>query len=108
MALDVQAEKLPDSKPSAKIKLEPLEVLVTEGVTEGVNVLVGVDDGPTVVAVEVGVLEGVIEGVSEGPLVFVGDGVFVRVEVLVGVINGKMYWITSLGRWVEIVESEVL
>ena len=42
LVFDVQAVRLPDSNPSAKIRSDPLDVPVTEGVTKGVNVLVGV------------------------------------------------------------------
>jgi len=98
--LEVQAIRLLDSKPSAKTKSDPLDVLVAEGVTGGVKVLVGVDDGLVTlvgvgvrVVVGLSVLEGVIEGVNvlvgvaEGPLIFVGVsvGVIEGVKVLVGV-----------------------
>ena len=83
IVLDVQAEKLPDSKPSAKIWSDPLGVLV--GVDVGPAVFVGVG-----VAVAVGV--GVLVGVGEGPAVFVpvavGVGVLVAVLVGVGVCVG--------------------
>ena len=95
--MEVQADKLPDSKLSAKIRSEPLDVFVDVGVLEGVGVLVGVGDGLIAlvgvrvkVAVGLGVLVGVIEGVNV--LVGVGDGPFVlvgvRVKVAVGVFVG--------------------
>src|SRR5688572_4457764 len=59
LLLEVQAKRLPDSKPSAKIRSE----------VDGVFVIVGV-----------GVIVGVFVGVGEGPAV----GVFVRVKVAVG------------------------
>src|SRR6185503_20749360 len=70
MVLEVQAEKLPDSKLSAKIRSDPLGVLV------GVDAFVGV-------GVAVAVCVGVLVGVGEGPAVFVE--VAVGVGVLVGV-----------------------
>ena len=79
MELDVQAEKSPDSNPSAKIKSDTLDVFVGVGVFVEVKVAVGV-----------GVLVGVFVGVDEGPEVgvFVGAGVGVLVGVLVGVDEG--------------------
>src|SRR5688500_1842778 len=62
MLLDVQDERLPDSKPSAKIKSVVLGVFVTVGVAVGVGVFVDVGEGP-------------------------GVGVFVRVNVAVGVVS---------------------
>ena len=71
MELDVHAARLPDSKPSAKIRSDANEVEVDVGVAVGV--LVGV-------LVGVFVRVGVAVGVREGVLVMVG----VRVGVLVG------------------------
>src|SRR6185503_20904211 len=75
LLLDVQAEKLPDSNPSAKIRSDTLDVFVAVGVR------VKVGDGPGV-KVDVGV--GVRVGVNVAP----GVGVFVGVFVLVGVRLG--------------------
>ena len=106
MVLDVQAEKLPDSKPSAKIGSDPLGVLVGVdvgpavfvgvGVKVGVDVLVGVGEGPAVfveVAVGVGVLVEVFVGVGVRVGVFVGPGVFVGVAV--GIDPAAMIWMAS-------------
>ena len=65
LIFEVQAERLPDSKPSAKITSDTLDVFVGVGVFEGVGVFVGVGEEP-VVAVFVGVLEGV--GVGKRPV----------------------------------------
>ena len=75
--LDDQAERLPDSKLSAKIRSDPFDVLVGVGVrvAVGVGVLVGVGEGPILVAVAVGVRVGVFVGLLG-----------VLVEVLVGVL----------------------
>src|SRR4026209_823096 len=74
LALVVQADKVPDSKPSAKIRSGSALVAVRVGVN------VGVDEGPTV-GVKVGVSEGravgVSVGVDEGPTVGVLEGVAV-------------------------------
>ena len=76
LLLDVQAERSPDSNPSAKIKSDTLDVFVGVGVSDGVGVVVGVK-----VAVAVAVTVDVLVGVGEGPAV----GVFVAVKVDVGV-----------------------
>ena len=72
----VQADRLPDSKPSEKIRSDALGVLVGVGVrvSVGVGVLVGVSPG---VGVLLGV--GVSVGVGEGPSVGVSVGVAVGV-----------------------------
>src|SRR5688500_5954697 len=59
-----QAEKLPDSKPSAKITSDTAGVFVTVGVGVWVGVLVGVGEGPGVL-VWVGVRLGVAVPKSE-------------------------------------------
>src|SRR6185503_666163 len=83
IAVVVQADKLPDSNPSAKIRSGSALVAV------GVGVNVGVDEGPTV-GVFVGVSEGpavaVNVGVDEGPTVGVLEGVAVG-PVLTGPIK---------------------
>src|SRR6185503_19904460 len=86
IAVVVQADTLPDSNPSAKIRsgsaLVAVGVGVNVGVDEGptVGVFVGVSEGPAV-AVNVGVDEGptvgVSVGVDEGPTVGVLEGVAV-------------------------------
>ena len=104
MVLDVQAEKLPDSKLSAKIRSDPLGVLVGVDAFVGVGVavavcvgvLVGVGEGPAVfveVAVGVGVLVEVFVGVGVRVGVFVGPGVFVGVAV--GIDPAAMIWMAS-------------
>ncbi len=96
VVLDVQAERLPDSNPSAKIKSED-GVGVAEAVAvgpPGVLVAVGV-----FVCVAVGVCVAVCEAVAVGPpgvcvavavgvLVFVGVRLGVLVFVAVGVCEG--------------------
>ena len=77
MELDVHAARLPDSKPSAKIRSDAIEVEVDVGVAVGV--LVGVLVG---VFVRVGVAVGVLVAV------FVGVGVLVGVLVAPGVLAG--------------------
>src|SRR5687768_6068144 len=75
VVLDVQAERLPDSNPSAKIKSDP-------GVGEGVCVAVGPPG--VLVAVGVFVIVGVGVNVAVGPPgVFVAVAVGVRLGVLV-------------------------
>ena len=81
VALNVQADKLPDSKPSAKIRSGTVLVAV------GVRVNVGVDEGPTV-GVSVGVDEGSSVGVSLGMGVSLGVGVSLGMGVSVGVSVG--------------------
>src|SRR6185503_4472565 len=89
LALVVQADRLPDSKPSAKMRSGSALVAV------GVGVNVGVDEGPTV-GVKVGVSEGpavgVSVGVAEGPTVGVNVGVDEgpTVGVLEGVAVGPV------------------
>src|ERR1700752_693264 len=90
LELDVQAEKLPDSNPSAKIRSDPLGVFVA--------VLVRVGEGPALnveVAVKVG--EGVNVGPAVGVLVLVAVtvGVFVLVGVLLGVDVPEPAMLTS-------------
>ena len=91
IALDVQAERLPDSNPSAKIKSEltGVCVAVAVGVEVGVEVAVcvGVEEGPGVavfvgvgVAVDVCVCEGVAEAVGVG---VVGDTVEPEAKMLI-------------------------
>src|SRR6185503_14948829 len=65
IAVVVQADRLPDSNPSAKIRSGSALVAV------GVGVNVGVDEGPTVgvnVGVDEGPTVGVLEGVAVGPV----------------------------------------
>ena len=81
IALEVQAERLPDSNPSAKIKSEPSGVCVA--------VAVGVD---VCVEVRIGVAVAVCVGVEDaGVTVLVGDegAVGVCVAVGVGVLVGN-------------------
>ena len=83
VALNVQADKLPDSNPSVKIRSGTVLVAV------GVRVNVGVDEGPTVgvsVGVAGGPTVGVNVGVDEGPTVGVLEGVAVG-PVLTGPIK---------------------
>lgn len=101
VVLDVQAKKLPDSNPSAKIKSDEPGVFVAVGVdvAVGVNVLVGVSvgvgEGPNVlVAVAVAVSVGV--GVGPVVLVAVGVGVIVGVFVAGGLVNVRLIASTSL------------
>ena len=72
---DQGGEKLPDSKPSAKIKSVTAGVFVTVGVGVRVGVLVGVGEGPGVdVAVGVLVLVGVRLGVGvPGPEILISQ-----------------------------------
>ena len=87
VVLLVQADKLPDSKPSAKIRSAG-----SVGVFVGVAVSVNVEDGVRVsvgvgvsVRVDVGDSVGVLVGVSVGVSVTVGVNVGVLVGVFVGV-----------------------
>lgn len=97
----LQAEKLPLSKPSLKMRSAAEDVEVAVNVGDGVFVFVGVKEGPVVgvsvgvnvgvgvnVARGVGVCVGVSVGVGEGPAVGVLVGVLVGVPVLVGVAAG--------------------
>ena len=82
LLFDVQADRLPASKPSAKIKSDPPGVFVAVGVR---------------VAVLVGVIVGVFVNVGDGPIVAVfvavavkvGDAIAVFVGVIVAVLIGS-------------------
>ena len=93
LLLEVQADKLPVSNPSAKIRSETLEVGV--GVLVGAGVLVG--EAPTVL---VGVLVGVRVGVKVlvGVTEMIGVCVRVGVAVLVGVMEGVFVGIGAVAR----------
>ena len=95
--LAVHADRLPLSKPSAKIRSGRLDV------GEGVNVGVEVDVGPCVgvsvgvgVSVAVGVMVGVGVSVGVGPNVGVLVRVFVGVAVGIGPSARKLKASTSL------------
>ena len=79
-----------------------------------VQVAVGVEDAVIVggkvalgVVVGKGVAVHVAVGLEVQVAVLVGEDVPVRLGVLEGMIDDA-YWITSFGRWLELVESEVL
>ena len=115
LVLAVQAEKFPDSKPSAKIRSDRLDVFVGVGVLVGVKVavavgvlvcvFVGVGEGPDVgvfVGVEVGVLVGVFVGVDVGPDV----GVFVGLAVGFGAVANSSKPSTSLAERPHVLPSK--
>lgn len=99
----LQAEKLPLSKPSLKIRSGTADVGVAVNVGAGVLVFVGVRKGPDVgvavdvnvgvgvnAAMEVGVSVGVSVGVGDGPMMGVFVGVLTGVPGLVGVAVGEV------------------
>ena len=89
--MDVQADKLPDSNPSAKIRSDALEVIVGVSVFVGAGVLVG--EAPNVL-VGVRVAVKVLVGVTE----MIGVCVRVGVAVLVGVMEGVFVGIGPVDR----------
>lgn len=104
----LQAEKLPLSKPSLKIRSVTEDVGEAVNVGDGVFVFVGVKEGPAVgvsvgvnvgvcvnVARGVGVCVGVSVGVGEGPMVGVFVGVAELVGVAVGIVPDSNRWNAS-------------
>ena len=83
----LQAEKLPLSKPSLKIRSGTEDVGVAVNVGAGVLVFVGVKEGP-----DVGVCVGVFVAVTDGPTVGV------LVGVLPGIPSGRVSNSSGVGQ----------